>query len=708
VHALSTRRSSALITLSDMLRRPRLSPLVVLLVFAFGGLGVWGFIQWRRPRLHVPTAESQRLFDTGTNALRTGSFFQASKVLALAVQSDDRFALAHARLAEAWTELDYAGKAKDELLRVGELTPDRSLFPLVDALYLDAVTATVRRDFAKAVEAYAEIARQQPDQPQVYVDLGRAYEKNNQLDKAIESYGMAIGHDQQNATAFLRLGILYGRKHDLPAATTTFDKAAELYQALSNIEGSTEVAFQRGVLLNDIQGQIAEARAQLERARDMANVNKSHYQLIKILFQLSNVSLKEGKTDQAQQEAREAVESAQANQMESLSARGSIDLGYVYLVRADYQNAERYFKQALDLAQGFGGLQNQARAQLSLASLYMQRGEADLALSYEEPALTFYQNGGYRTETSQALLLRGRAFKQKGDYNSALQSFQQQLQIAEQTGDQSQIAYSHGSMGNLLYEQERYAEAREHFGESYERYKSAGNQLYQGYALMNLSAALWGLGHFDDARNMLNQASDIASRKSSDLKGLQTSINLLEADMSLSERHFPEVLSKSRQAMDLAGTQNLSVTVEGKYLIGLAQALSGQTRAGQTTCQEATDAAAPLGDPLLLSRSQLALAEASLAAGDTQRAIASAKQAQAFFAGAGLSASEWRSWLIAGLASQKSGDRDKAQLCLTKAAETLASLQQKWGTEVFNNYVSRPDVQVYRKQLGDYVSMAKP
>ena len=192
-----TRRSSTLITLADLLQRPRLSPLMALVGLVVLGLIVWGVIQWRRPRLHVPTVAAQRLYDTGTNALRAGSFFQASNALQMAIATDDQFALAHARLAEAWMELDYVGRAKDELLRVSELTPDRSLFNPVDALYLDAVTATVRRDFARSIAAYSEIAKRQSDQSQVYVDLGRAFEKNNQPDKAIESYLTAITQDAE-------------------------------------------------------------------------------------------------------------------------------------------------------------------------------------------------------------------------------------------------------------------------------------------------------------------------------------------------------------------------------------------------------------------------------------------------------------------------------------------------------------------------------
>ena len=664
--AVETRPSGALATLSDIFRRPRLpigyvvAALVAVTVLA---LGIWYVV---RARPHQPNAEAQRFYETGANALRAGSFFQASKALSL---------------------------------RVGELSPNRSLFTPVEALYLDAITATVRRDFPRAITAYAEIARLQPDQSYVYVDLGRAYEKNNQLDKAIESYTTATSKDSQNGTAFLRLGVLQGRKHNLPEAGIAFDKADTIYQALGNVEGRAEVALQRGVLLNDIAGRVAEARAQLEQAREIAKVVSNTYQQIKILFQLSSVAIKEGQTDQAQQYAREAVQLAQANQMESLIARGNIEIGNVYLGRGNYNDAENYFQQALEAAQHYGGRQNEARARLSLASLYIQRGETDRGLGFEEQALAFYQPGGYRTETSQALLLRGRAYKQKGDYKAALQSFEDQLKLAEQSGDQSQIAYSHGSIGSLLFAQEQYAEARQHFEEGRTRYKSLGNQLYEGYALMNLGAALWKLGNYDESRKMLQQASEIAKQKASSFTALQAAIDLVEAEISLSDRKFAEAGAKAKQALDLAGGENKGVAVEANNLMGLSQALSGRAAAGLALCQQASDTVVSLTDPLLRAKSQLALAEVALIAGDAKRAVESAREAQTFFANSGMMEPNWRAWLVAGLASQKIVDHDNAQLYLKNANDAFSSLAQKWGAETFKTYQARPDIQFYRRQL---------
>ncbi len=512
------------------------------------------------------------------------------------------------------------------------------------------------------------------------------------------AYVNATSKDSQNATPFLRLGVLQGRKHNLTEATAAFDKADTIYQALGNVEGRAEVALQRGVLLNDIAGKVAEARTQLEQAREIAKVVSNTYQQIKILFQLSSVAIKQGHTDQAQQYAHEAAELAQANQMESLIARGNVEIGNVYLGRGNYSDAEKYFQQALEAAQRYGGRQNEARARLSLASLYIQRGEADRGLAFDDQALAFYQPGGYRTETSQALLLRGRVYKQKGDYKAALQSFQDQLKLAEQIGDQAQIAYSHGSIGGLLFAQEQYAEARQHFEEGRSRYKSLGNQLYEGYALMNLGDALWKLGRNDDSRKMLDNASEIAKQKASSFTALQAAIDLVEAEHYLSDRKFAEAESRSKQALALAGGEDKAVAAEGKSLMGLVQALSGRAQ-GLILCQEATDTAGSLGDPLLLAKSQLALGEAALAAGDPKRALESAKQAQTFLSAAGMAESQWRASLIAGLACEKLADHENAQAYLRNAREAFASLEQKWGVEAFKAYQARPDVQFYRKQL---------
>src|SRR2546421_12197665 len=117
------------------------------------------------------------------------------------------------------------------------------------------------------------------------------------------------------------------------------------------------------------------------------------------------------------------------------------------------------------------------------------------------------------------------------------------------------------------------------------------------------------------------QASEIAKKDQGGYKTLQVAIELAEAEMALSERKFSEVIASADRALELGGAQSKTTSVRGKYLKGLAQALSSQARAGQVLCEEAVTAVAPVSDPLLLAHAQLALAAAALAAGDAKRAV---------------------------------------------------------------------------------------
>src|SRR5207247_225251 len=159
-------------------------------------------------------------------------YFKAIKPLQEAVNNDDQFALAHARLAEAWTELDYTERAQIELLRVDGLVPDRSVLERVDLLYLDGIRNTITRDFPAASSACAASAKLRSKEASAYLDVARACEKNDEIDKALENLKLATARDAQYAPAFLRLGILYGRKEDLTNADAAFAKADSLFQTL--------------------------------------------------------------------------------------------------------------------------------------------------------------------------------------------------------------------------------------------------------------------------------------------------------------------------------------------------------------------------------------------------------------------------------------------------------------------------------------------
>ncbi len=703
--AAPTRSTSALATFSDILKRPRLS-----IGYVAGGLVLVGLIVtalwWAmRPKPHQATAEAQKWYDIGVNYLREGAYFKAIKPLQESVNADDKFALAHARLAEAWTELDYTERAQIELLRVDGLVPDRSVLERVDLLYLDAIRNTITRDFPAAANGCAEIAKLKPNEAYAYLDVARAYEKNDEIDKALENLKLAAARDAQYAPAFLRLGILYGRKEDLTNADAAFDKADSLFQTLGDFEGRTEVLFQRGAMLSRV-GKMPDAQEQLQKALDIARTSANQYQEIKTMLQLSTVLQTRGNTEPAKQMAGDAVNLAQSLGIENLATQGLIDLGDAYLVRREYPDAERVLKQALDFARRNKGRRNEARSLLVLAKLYIQQEtNTDEALTYVEQALAYFQQGGYNKEVSLAILLRGRARLLKGDYDGALTDFAQQIEFAQKTNNQSQLASTHLLVGNLLKTLERYSEALISFQKSFEIYKTLDVPITMGYLLVDQSEMLWRLGRYDEAKVLLAQVPKIADRLDSNYRQVVLARqSLVESKIALSEGNSAAAIAAANRALTLAGTAVSHTGAEARCQLGLVETRLGSKTQGLKLSQEAVEMAKLVKDEHLLSSTQLSLAEALLATGDLKNAVANAREAQQRFAQAKQHESEWQAWLLIGQASARQNDSAGARDAARHALGVLTSLEQKWGSEAFQGYASRQDIKAWRMQIEELLT----
>jgi tetratricopeptide (TPR) repeat protein len=213
---------------------------------------------------------------------------------------------------------------------------------------------------------------------------------------------------------------------------------------------------------------------------------------------------------------------------------------------------------------------------------------------------------------------------------------------------------------------------------------------------------LWQIGRYDEARTLLGEASQLASRPDGGFKPVLAAVYQNEAELALSQRQFSVAKEKSEQVLSLAGTQYQEEAIEAKRIRGLALALSGRASEGKQSCEEALQAATAKNNPYLISKTRLALAESLLESGDAQGALTFALRAQESFARAGQQASEWRAWLVAARASRRANDEIKGREYSTKAADLLSGLENKWGAEAYNGYLTRADVQTARRQLNEF------
>ena len=694
----SAARASALTTLNQTLRRPRLSLGAFLVGTVVVALVVWAAMYYWKPAPYQPIPEALSWYNKGVDALRNGAFLQASKALEQAVAIDPDFALAHARLAEAYTELDYTDKAKDELLRVSSLVPDRSRLPRLDELYLAGINHTVTRDFSDAVKAFDEIAKLKPEDAHAFVDLGRAYEKTDDIEKALENYLKATTLDGQYATAYLRAGDIHIRKTDVASASAAFEKAEALFQALANPEGVGEVQRLRGILFRGI-GKTAEARAQFQDGLETAKATGNEAQQVLCLIELAYLAFNEGKTKEAQDYAMQAVEFARQRHLENLTAGGLIELGNSFWSSGDYPQAEKYFKEAIDLSRAQGGRRREAVAKMNLGAIYIHQLRTDEGLALNQEALNYFRQGNYPRQILICLNFIGRSQRQKGDYEAALKTFDEKLERAKQGGDQREIAFAYGEVGSVLAELEQFSEALRKYSDSYEITKSLDNKSQLAYNLHNRGNMLWNLGRYSDARASLDEALGIAGQPGSDYKHLLAEIELSFAQIELSERKFAEARTRATKALNLSRDKYTQVEVGARNALGLAKALSGNTREGLLDCEKALEMARKAGDYGLLTRTLVAAAIAGIESKNLEKALQLANEAQERAAHGGNKESQWLAHTIAARAHQSLGNLVEAQNHMAQAEKLLSELRNRFG-EFSDSYLARRDIEFYRKQSG--------
>lgn len=690
---------SSMMKLSETLRRPRLSLGVLVIALLIGSVAVWAVPRWWRGAAYRPSPTAEGWYQKGTDALRAGAYQQAAKALEQATGSDPKFALAHARLAEALMEQDYADRGRQEALYANQLVPDRSVLPKADALYLDAISAIGVQDYASALEAYLQIAAQNPDQPQAHLDLGRAYEKNEQIDQAINSYVQATNLDSRYAPAYLRAGILYQRKQEFATALQTYEKAELLFQAMPSVEGQTEVLLHRGALLRETS-KFAEARLQLQRAYDLAEMNKSELQKINALIELGRVAYMEGATAQAETYQKQAIEFAQQSRLETPTVRSLISLNNTLLVKGRYDEIEKNYDLALDIAKRNKSQFLEALSLSNLAALRIKQLRADEGLQLAERALAIFQAGKYRNNIAICLSSVGRARRRKGDYAGALQALDERMKLAEAAGNQRQIASSYGDMASVLFDQERYPESVKRYEQSYTIYKHLNDRLNLVYNLMNRGNVLWRLGDYSQAEALLSEAAELANKPGDIYLTLLTEIELIRGQLALSRERYGDAKVKSEETLAARHSAYDGLQIQARYTLGLAQSFTGARALGQRLSEEAVVLARKADDAALLSHAMLALAEAQLNQGAAAESLATAVQVEQRCSSVGQQESAWRALVIAARASRALNDSVGAQQHLTKASNLLSDLRPKWGDQAFHLYLTRPDIKSLHKQLG--------
>jgi tetratricopeptide (TPR) repeat protein len=685
---LSGRQRSS-VWLARMRRAPKVNLLLPVAALVLLAIGLLAWLSSRQG-YHAPAREAMNWFNDGVTALREGTFLKATRALEHAIQLDPGFVLAHARLADALTELDYTDKAKDEMLRASTLEGLRGL-PDVDREYVEAVRATITSDYAGALELYRKIFATLPSAMRPYgeVDLGRALEKDGKVQPAIEMYSAATREAPEYPASFLRLGILQGRLGKSEEAETAFAKAEKLYLASSNIEGIAEVNYQRGDIAAG-QGRLKVARSYSDQVLQAARASTNPQLEIRALLQLSGIQQRDGETAQAEQSAKRAIGLAHDNGIGLWwSASGLVLLANAYLVAGKFDQAESFYLETIDLARRNHSKRLEAFSALNLGSLRERQGRFDDVVALETAAYDYYREHRHVPNSTKARNLLGRAFRSKGELDRALQLFEEQLKMGREMNDPDMIAHAEEDIALTLEDQERLPEALDHYTAA----KQAGQELgsdFTAFQSKHIAASLAGLGRFAEAQQQLDDTLS-AQRVEPELVGEVAGVR---GKISLEKLEFWQAWTLCEGATESAGSRNSTNQRELLVCAGLAGLRLGKLSEAGRILQNAAVLNERENDP----GSTLALAEMHFSLHHLPEAESIAQKIAAEAQRLGRKESAWQaSYLLARIYLPK--DREKASGYAKNSLDILDSLLHNWETKSRTSYLGRPDVRLARQEL---------
>jgi tetratricopeptide (TPR) repeat protein len=629
-----------------------------------------------------PPPEALEWYRRGAMALRDGTYSAAANMLQKSVDLSPGFALAHARLAEAASELDDGARANREMLAALPKTSGKS--PGGNAsLYIDAIHLSLSGDLQGAAEAYRQLAANLAgvDKAAALVDLGRAYEKNRQVGKAVTAYREALSLDDQNAAAHLQYGILLGRRKD-PEYAAELDRAFALYQALSNTEGQAEVLYQRGLLLSAVDP--AAARAALERSREMARAIPSEQQDVAATLQLSTVAYVSGELERAEAMAAEGVERARRAGMNYLAARGLANLGDAQYLKRDYASAEASYNDSLTVARRHRLRRAEARALFGLANVHQTVGPEVAALDEARPALAYYREAGFQIETVLCLILLGRVNRDTGRPAEARTDFEAALVAARQVSDPARVHQAEQGMASVELAYGRWPDAIVKYELARHSAAEAPDPENVIRALNGMAGALWRLGRYQEAADALQEAERELKRLGS-RNSLEEAILHRRAEIALSRGRSGEAAVLARRVL-----ASSSFGQSARCLAAAAETRLGRSAAVRALCEEGLAALLRKGDQLAASEAQVWMSEILLQQEQHAAALDLLGKVATMAAATADRELEWRVWAMRAGVLRHLGDSEGAGLAARNAAQALARLE--WDTKTLNGYLARPDI----------------
>jgi tetratricopeptide (TPR) repeat protein len=651
-----------------------------------------------RPLAEVATAsqEALRAYEAGLAQLQRGASQAAIPLLKDATTRDPEFAMAFARLAEAYLNAGEQREAEAAAERARTLA-EKPALPLAARYRIHATHAQVKEDFETAAKSYAELARLYADDPDIRFSLARTHQDLGQFPQAIEAFEKVLTLSPGYAAAVIELGRVQFNAGRFRDAIGTMQGALASGGFAKDDEALGTIHSVLGVSHRD-SGDLAKASAHLKLSLEHRRKAGDRRGQSVTLTNLASVYEYEGRIDDALAAERQALAIAREMQDRARESFVLNNMGLTHTVAGDLDKALAAFRASMQIEMERGNHAELANRLDKIADIYRRKGQYDDALVYLEQAKAHLAQAGEANEEKAINLnAMGQVRKAQGLYAEAVESYLAALPVFQEIHQEMGVAMVQHELGGIYASQGRYADAFKALRQSLELYSN----LHEAHDTAEVKAALGHLlvsiGKPDEAEKELAEAE--ALTREAKAKGILPEILLGRAAAAEARGRHADAAKAFEEAnvqANLSGQKE--VAVESRIELGLLYLERGDAAAAVRLLQRTRQEAAQARLRPLEAEAAAALAQALLARGDAAAARQAALDAIALadrFAGR---PTLWAAHSVLARALTRLGRKPEALDAYAKAVATLDWMRGSLLPDQIGSFMARGDV---RALLGE-------
>jgi serine/threonine protein kinase/Tfp pilus assembly protein PilF len=449
--------------------------------------------------------EAVRAYQEGLSALRGGAHQSAVVKFRQAIESDEDYAMAHAKLAEALFHIGDQAAAAKAIERAREIETEKQLPPL-EKYQIHAIAARVEDDPQAAVETYRELAELYPESPDVVFNLASSLETAGENAEAAEAYRRVVTKSPDFGSAILGLGrtLVLSRKPD--DAIGTLERALSSGYFQGDVESLGMIHSILGVADQHL-GNYEAALVELERSLEYRRQAGDRRGIAASLTNLAKLQIQLGEQEVASSLLRESLDVARQADDPTMESFALVNLAIISRDLGKLEMALDYFRSSLTIEWERKEHTELADRLNDVGRTYISLGMYADAETYLEQAKVHLALSDMPDERAQNLLLLGRIHRLKGAYAEAVEALLGAVPLFLDGGFPAGAATARAELAAIDLAQGRLREALSASDRAVTESESAGDSEAMAHSLIQRAICLVRAGLPSEAAVSLERAA---------------------------------------------------------------------------------------------------------------------------------------------------------------------------------------------------------